>query len=366
VAQDQTLVQRETKPVKQKSLAQREARFALWLLLPTLLVMIAVAAYPLGLAFWTSLTDARFATAQEPQFVGLQNYRNLLGVTLRELPPERDEAGNIVTDPATGAVQYESPLRVLPREPVRYRQVTTFGILGNRYVLGATDPAFIQGMRDTFVFSFWSVLLETLLGLGIALVVNANFPGRGVMRAAMLVPWAIPTVVSARMWQWMFASDRTGFFNALFSTLGITDGRTAWLQNPDLQIPAMVMIDVWKTTPFMALLLLAGLQTIPSDVYEAADIDGASKVRQFFSITLPLLKPALVVALIFRTLDALRVFDLFQVVFGQSRVSMASYNYVQLIQFQNAGLASAVGVVIFLIILVLAIMYVRTFGSSEE
>ncbi len=327
--------------------------------------MLLIAAYPLGSAFYTSLTDAQFASSQEPNFVGLRNYQQLLSLTLKELPPEVDEAGNVVLD-EDGQIEYESPIRILPREPIRYRELTTWNLSGRQYVLGATDPAFMQGMWDTINFSFWSVLLETILGLGIALVVNSQFPGRGVMRAAMLVPWAIITVVSAKMWTWMFASNRAGFFNALFDAIGVSDGQTAFLQDASLQIPAMVMIDVWKTTPFMALLLLAGLQTIPGDVYEAADIDGASKIRQFWSITLPLLRPALVVALIFRTLDALRVFDLFQVVFGQSRVSMASYNYVQLIQFQNAGLASAVGVVIFVIILIFAIAYMRTFGAEES
>lgn len=352
-------------PKKEQSLAQREARLAIWLLLPTFLIMALIAAYPLGNAFYTSFTDAEFAGVTEPQFVGLQNYRLLLSMTVRELPPEVDDAGNIVRDEA-GAIDYVSPVSVLPREPVRYRDLSQFNLFGTRYVLGATDPIFIRGVYDTFVFSFFSVVLETLLGLGVALVVNANFTGRGFMRAAMLVPWAIPTVVSARMWSWMFTSNRTGFFNTFFNAIGLTDGNTSFLTNPDLQIPAMIFIDVWKTTPFMALLLLAGLQAIPNDVYEAADIDGAGKIRQFISITLPLLRPALVVALIFRTLDALRVFDLFQVVFGQSRVSMASYNYYQLIQFRNSGVASAVGVVIFLIILVFAIAYVRTFGVEEE
>lgn len=348
-----------------KTLAQQEARLATWLLLPTLLAMILVAAYPLGSAFYTSLTDAEFAGTEEPQFVGLANYYQLLSMTIAEVPAKLDDAGNPLIDEDTGEIDYESPVRVLPREPHRYKAFWEFNLFGTQYVIGARDPDFIQGVWDTFNFSFWSVLLETLLGLGIALVVNANFRGRGIMRAAMLVPWAIPTVVSARMWQWMLTGNRTGFFNTMGSYLGLSEGKTAFLTDPALQLTSIIMIDVWKTTPFMALLLLAGLQSIPNDIYEAADIDGAGKIRQFFSITLPLLTPALVVALIFRTLDSLRVFDLFQIVFGQSRVSMASYNYVQLIQFQQSGMASAVGVVIFMILLVFAIAYVRTFGVEE-
>ncbi|MGB0385237.1 MAG: carbohydrate ABC transporter permease [Ardenticatenaceae bacterium] len=348
-----------------KTLAQQEARLALWLLLPTFLAMIFIAAYPLGSAFYTSLTNAEFAGTAEPEFVGFDNYAQLLSMTIAVVPPKLDDDGNPLIDEDTGEIDYESPVRVLPRKPNRYKSVTEFNLFGTQYVLGARDADFIQGVWDTFSFSFWSVILETLLGLGIALVVNANFRGRGVMRAAMLVPWAIPTVVSAKMWQWMLTGNRTGFFNTMGSYLGLSDGKTAFLTDPSLQLTSIIMIDVWKTTPFMALLLLAGLQSIPSDIYEAAEIDGAGKIQQFFKITLPLLTPALVVALIFRTLDSLRVFDLFQIVFGQSRVSMASYNYVQLIQFQNAGMASAVGVVIFIILLLFAIAYVRTFGVEE-
>ena len=128
----------------------------------------------------------------------------------------------------------------------------------------------------------------------------------------------------------------------------------------------MIMIDVWKTTPFMALLLLAGLQLIPADIYEAADMDGASKMRQFFSMTLPLLKPTLAVALIFRTLDALRVFDLFQIVLAQTRYSMASFSYYELISNRAAGYSSASSVVIFLVIFLFAIMYIRTLGVDSE
>jgi trehalose/maltose transport system permease protein len=147
----------------------------------------------------------------------------------------------------------------------------------------------------------------------------------------MLVPWAIPTAVSSRMWEWMFASTRVGIINVMLQQLGIIDEPVAWLVEKSYQLPAMITIDVWKTTPFMALLLLAGLQLIPGDLYEAADVDGASKVRQFWQITLPLLRPTLAVALVFRTLDALRVFDLFQIVLAQKRYSMASYAYYELI-----------------------------------
>lgn len=340
-------------------LARREERLALRLLLPALLIILLIAIYPLFQVFFTSLTDRVFASDQETSFVGFDNYRRLLSVHVMELAP--------LESPAAGGEQlYERPLDVLPREPIRYREVRQFNLMGKRYVLGATDPSFIEAVSNTIVFTVISVTLELLLGLAIALAVNTRFRFRGGMRAAMLVPWAVITVVSARMWEWMLAPSRVGLFNAFFDWIGVIDSPIAFLAAGGYQLPAMIAIDVWKTTPFMALLLLAGLQTLPGDIYEAADIDGAGKIRQFFSITLPLLKPAIAVALIFRTLDALRVFDIFQVVLGNRAYSMASYNYFQLINNREAGLASAIGVIIFILIFAFAISYIKALGVDRE
>ena len=271
-----------------------------------------------------------------------------------------------MVDPDTGETMFERPIEVLPREPRRYREAFQFGIFGQRWVIGATDADFIKSGWDTAIFALLAVLFETLLGLGIALALNASFKGRGGMRALMLVPWAIPTAVSSRMWEYMFSSTRTGFFNVTFQKLFGTDGNTAWLSDPTWQLPAMIAIDVWKTTPFMALLLLAGLQLISGDVYEAAVVDGASKWRQFTQITLPLLRPTLAVALVFRTLDSLRVFDLFQIVLGQSRFSMASFAYYELIDNQRMGYSSAASVVIFAILTVFAVLYIRFLGVTTD
>lgn len=348
-------------------LLQREQRLAYLLLLPTFVVLIVVALYPLGLVFVTSFTDRTFASPREPNYVGLNNYTQLLGMTIRELPPLIDEeTGLQIVDPKTGGPLYERPLRVLPREPRRYREVTQFSLFGKRYVLGATDPDFIKAVRDTLVFTVVSVLLETILGLGIALVVNSPFKGRGVMRAAMLVPWAVITVVSARMWQWMLAPTRVGVINVIFQMLGLGDGNIAFLTQPEWQLPSIIMVDVWKTTPFMALLLLAGLQLIPDELYEAARVDGAGPMRQFISITMPLLRPTMAVALVFRTLDALRVFDVFQVMLAQSRYSMASYNYYQLIGNRAMGKASAIGVIMFIFIFIFAVLYIRMLGVETD
>jgi len=352
---------------KTHNLAKREERLAYMLLVPTFIILIVIAIYPLGSVFYASLTNRVFASDEPVKFVGLQNYHQLLGITIKKLSPVIDEnTGKQAIDPDTGEPVYERAISILPREPYRYREMGQFNLFGNRYVIGATDRDFILAMKDTINFTFWSVLLETILGLGVALVVNTKFLGRGAMRAIMLVPWAIPTAVSSRMWEWIFGSTRTGLFNVIFQMLGLGNGQTPFLESDAWQVPAMIIIDVWKTTPFMALLLLAGLQLIPGDLYEAADVDGASKIRQFLSITLPLLRPTLAVALIFRTLDALRVFDLFQIVLAQSRFSMASFTYYELINNRAMGYASTSGVVIFVLIFIFAVSYIKILGVDSE
>lgn len=345
-------------------LAHQEARLAYKLLAPAAIILLLVALYPLGQVFYTSMTDRTFASGQEPNFVGIENYRELLSMRVVELPPQTDDEGNVIRE--DGEIVYERPIRVLPREPRRFRSVWQLGLFGNQYIIAASNPTFITAIFNTIVFTIASVFLETILGLMIALVVNSNFKGRGAMRAIMLVPWAVITVVSARMWEWMLASNRVGVFNTLLDRFGLIDRSIAFLQSSTWQLPSMIAVDVWKTTPFMALLILAGLQLIPNELYEAARVDGASKIRQFFSITLPLIKPSLAVALIFRTLDALRVFDIFQVLLAQSKYSMASYNYFQLINNRAMGMSSAIGVVIFVIIFAFAIMYIKALGVDAE
>ena len=356
-----------TTPPKTRSgtsaLARAEERTAWLLLLPSLLVLFLIAIYPLGRVFVSSFTDQRFASAQETEFVGFANYAELLTFTIKPLPYEIVEAGER---------EYANPrlfMRTTMRDTGRsYDAAYTFGLFGARYVLGATNAAFVRSIVDTLVFTIAAVALETILGMIIALALQAKFLGRGLMRTAMLIPWAIITVVSALIWEWIFDSSRYGFFNALLNEpyLGWVDRPINFLTEPLLQLPTIIAIDVWKTTPFMALLLLAGLATIPREMYEAAEMDGANKVRQFFSITLPLLAPTLAVALVFRTLDSLRVFDLFQVVYGEDRFSMASFAYYTLVQNRDVGLSSAASVVIFIIIFAFAIFYIRALGVDSE
>ncbi len=349
---------KKVKSTSMSKLARKEQRLAYTLLLPTFLILFIIAIYPLAQVFYTSFTDKTFASNEETNFVGFKNYSRLLSLTIKELPYE--------IDPDTNEKVYERAIRVLPRKPVRYRELTQFNFLGKRYVIGATDRNFIFAMKDTIIFTICSVFLETLLGLGVALIVNSKFRGRGAMRATMLVPWAVITVVSARIWEFMLSPSRVGFFNVIFQKLGIGDGQIAFLRLKELSMPTLIAVDVWKTTPYMALLILAGLQLISKDIYEAARVDGANPIRQFSAITLPLLKPALAVALIFRTLDALRVFDVFQVLLAQTRYSMASYNYYQLIGNRAMGLASAIGVIIFILIFTFSILYMKLLGVDTE
>lgn len=357
------------KPRRKKSseLLKAEQRLAYWLLVPTLVILVAIAFYPLGSVFYKSFTNDTFASAVPTEWVGFQNYSDLLSITFAELPAEIDpDTGQQIIDPETGEPEFASPIDILPREPRRYKEVFTFGLFGNQYVFGATDASFVLSVIDTMTFTVVTIIFEVLLGLGIALTLNTAFPGRGIMRAAMLVPWAILTAVSSRIWQWMFIDTRAGFFNVIFQKLGFSEGQTPFLADETFQLPAAIVIDVWKTTPFMALLLLAGLALIPNELYEAAEVDGASKWKQFTSVTLPLLKPTLAVALVFRTLDALRVFDLFQIVFAQKKYSMASFAYYELIDSNRLGYSSAASVVIFFIITIFAFLYIRALGVTSD
>src|SRR5215216_4542493 len=220
------------------------------------------------------------------------------------------------------------------------------------------DPDFRVSLLNTVIFTVVSVALEFIIGLAIALAVNRAFRGRGLVRAAILVPWAFPTVISAVMWRLMFQPG-IGIFQYLGEHIGLISGPV--LSDPTLLLIAAIVIDVWKTTPFMALLLLAGLQVIPGDVYEAARVDGANVYQRFFRITLPLLKGAILVAVLFWTLDAFRVFDVVFVMKGAAldTITLAIYARQTMIDEQWLGRGAAASVVIFLCIALLVIVYSR-------
>jgi trehalose/maltose transport system permease protein len=217
------------------------------------------------------------------------------------------------------------------------------------------------------IFTVVSVALEFFIGLAIALAINRAFTGRGLVRAAVLVPWAFPTVISAIMWRLMF-QDQVGIINYVANAIGLISQPI--LSDRTLLLIGCILVDVWKTTPFMALLLLAGLQTIPGDVYEAARVDGANVMQRFFRITLPLLKPTILVALLFRTLDSYRVFDLFWGLSNRELKSLSTFVYegVRISQLQFAQ-GNAASVFIFVTAFIIALFFIKVLGmqtATEE
>lgn len=276
-------------------------RLAWALLAPTLLVILLVALYPLLQTLYYSFTDARLASVRPTHWVGLTNYTELL-----------------------------------------------------------SDRRFLNSVALTVRFTAVTVVAEFVLGLAIALIINSGFRGRGLVRAAVLIPWAIPTVMSTQMWKWMY-HDVYGVINDFLMRVGAIDVPLAWTADPRLLFWAICAVDIWKTTPFVALLLLAGLQTLPEDIYEAASIDGANPIQQFWALTLPLLRPTILVTLIFRTLDALRAFDVFYVMVGNRPrfQTMAVLNQQVLVDFSRVGEGSALSVAIFLLIAAFVWAYMK-------
>src|SRR6476661_11204458 len=234
------------------------------------------------------------------------------------------------------------------------------GPIGLRnYSTALQDSDWWAAFFHTMIFTVASVSLETVIGLGMALAMHAAFRGQGALRTVVLVPWAVLTVVTAIMWQTMFVSPY-GFVNTVLGT------QTVWLGSEPQALIVIILADVWKTTPFMALLILAGLQVIPGEVYEAAEMDGASTWQRFLRITLPLLTPAILVALIFRTLDALRVFDLpFALTGGQNGTSTLSTIAQETFATNRIyGLGSAMAVLTFIVVMIISFSYIRFVGGN--
>lgn len=296
-------------------LSRQRQRAALLFIAPMLVVLAGVAAWPLLKTIYFSFTDARLGDLSSAAFVGLRNYYEWV-------------------DYGDG-------------------QGEAFGVL--------VDPVWWQAVWNTVRYTLISVSLETFFGLIVALVLNAQFPGRALVRAAVLIPWAIPTIVSAKLWAWMM-NDQFGILNDLLVNLGLLAAPIAWTASPDTAMTAVIIVDVWKTTPFMALLILAGLQLVPGDVYEAARIDGVHPVKVFFRVTLPLIRPAILVAVIFRALDALRVFDLIYVLTpnNSETKTMSVYAQENLFQFDNFAQGSAASTLLFLVVALITLIYLKT------
>ena len=285
-----------------------------WLFLtPMIVLMLIVAVWPLTRSIWFSFTDTNINDIAAGQFVGLENYFGEYGLFFNP----NDEEGFWAGD---------------------------WGV----------------SIRNTFSFALVSVILETLTGLGLALLLNQEFKGRAFVRTAVLVPWAIPTIVSAKMWGWML-NDQFGVINNMLVNAGLIAHKIAWTAEPSYALWTVVMVDVWKTTPFMALLILAALQTVPKDCYEAARVDGVHPLRVFWKITLPLIRQPLLVAIVFRLLDSLRVFDLIYVLTanGSTTISMSGFVRREMVEYGNMGYGSAASTSLFLIIMLTAVVFLR-------
>jgi multiple sugar transport system permease protein len=214
-------------------------------------------------------------------------------------------------------------------------------------------------LSHTLIFTVASVTLELFIGLAMALAMHAAFKGQGLLRTVVLVPWAVLTVVTAIMWRTMFVSPY-GFVNTILGT------DTVWLGSEPQALIVIIIADVWKTAPFMALLILAGLQVIPGDIYEAAEMDGATTWQRFARITLPLLMPAILVALIFRTLDALRIFDLpYVLTQGQNGTStLSTIAHEAFATNRIYGLGGAMAVLTFIVVMIVSFSYIRFVGGN--
>ena len=300
---DSAAVAAGTTPARRRSRGLPERRLATFMVAPSMILIAVVAVWPIVYAIWLSLHEYSLRVA------GLSRWASPAG-------------------------------------------------LGN-YIDALKSQEFWSATRITFVFTICSVVLETLLGLAMALIMHAAFKGQGLLRTTVLVPWAVLTVVTAIMWKTIF-DPNLGFVNAILGT------KTVWLGEEPQALMVMIFADVWKTAPFMALLLLAGLQVIPTEIYEAARVDGATAWQRFRKITLPLLMPALLVALIFRTLDALRAFDLPKVLTnganGTTTLSLEAFRTFQENRLYGEG--SALSILTFIIVMAVSFAYIRLVGGN--
>jgi len=282
---------------------------ALCLLLPSLVVVFGVVLYPLLRTIYTSLHDVNSALPGPTPWVGLRNYSRIFA-----------------------------------------------------------DSEFWDTLWRTAYFTAVTTICEIGFGILLGLLLNARFHGRAAVRAIIIIPWAVPTVVSGALWRWIYNGDY-GPLNSLLLQTHLINGYHQWLGTPWMALNMVAIEDIWKFTPFVALFILAGLGTIPGDLYEAATVDGASSLRRFWSITLPLLTPVILVTLVLRTIDGFRLFDVVYVMThggpANGTETLAFYTYIKAFSDQSFGLGSAIAILITLIILVITVAYTRILRAQE-
>ena len=285
-----------------------EARLAFWLLLPAIVGLLAISVYPVGQTIVWSFQHLIITEPNDVFFDGIHNYQLLI-----------------------------------------------------------TDPAFWTALRFTILYTVCSVAGQFVVGFVLALTAHRQFRGRGLVRASMLLPWAMPTVITAEVWRFMYLPDY-GLFDGTLQRLGLPH-EIVWLGRPDLAIIALLILAVWKVNSFVALVLLAGLQSIPGDVYEAASVDGAGAWRQFWAITVPYLRSSIMVVLVLRTVESLQAFD---IIYGLTQGGPAAatknlplYLYEQAFQGLNFGYGSALAVMLSILIFACAVVYVRLLYREE-
>lgn len=295
------------KKKKMSTLAKTESRDAWIMMAPAIILLLVIAVYPVLRTFWPSLHEMVLTNPGSGYpFIGLDNYIDIF-----------------------------------------------------------KDERALNSILFTLKFTVTTVFFELIIGFAAALVMNKAFKGRGLVRAAILIPWAIPTSVSAMMWKFIY-NDQYGLFNDILYKLGIIDSYQAWLSTAEGSFMALVITDVWKTAPYMALLILAGLQIIPEELYEAAKIDGANIFQRFRYVTIPNVKGTVLVALLFRTLDAFRVYDLVSVMTGGANQteSISLYAYNNLMSFLDFGYGSALAVLVFVIVFIISLIYMKAMGNQ--
>jgi ABC-type sugar transport system permease subunit len=299
-----------SRPPRYFSLRQQDARTAWLLVAPTLLVILGVTVWPILWTLVLSFLDVPTGINQTRTFVGLGNYLTMLG-----------------------------------------------------------DPAFWATIQRTLYFTFVSVSLELALGLAIAQLIHSRPWGWKFLRFSLIIPWAVPTIVNGAMWRWIYSAD-FGALNGILMQLGLIKHYIPWLSQPRSAMNLVILADLWHTVPFVALILQAALATLPEELEEAAAVDGANAFQRFWQIRLPLLRPAILVALIIRTVEAFRVFDIVYIITSggpaSQTITITYLTYLYSFSYGKQGIGAALSFLISLFIIVMAIVYIRVFYRPEE